>query len=118
MSIFINIFLIFRSFQVIGKSPKEFYLSLRKSQTGLTIPALPVLPEGAEPDREINHVADLREGGVVRGYVSSVTKYGIFVKLGRELVGRVMIRNLSDQFVSDYQSCVNVGDLVRTKILR
>ena len=93
-------------------------MSLRHSHTGETPGCLPKVPDGMEPDREISSINDLQEGEILRGYVKAIGKVGAFIKLGRGVVGRVMISNLSDRFIKNYQSCVSVGELVRTKVLR
>ena len=38
-------------------------------------------------------------------------------RLGREVTGRVMITNISDRFIKNYQSVVLIGELVRVKVI-
>ena len=46
--------------------------------------------------------------------------YGLFVvfRLGRNVFGRVMICNISDRYIKNYESAISVGSLVRAKVLR
>ena len=57
---------------------------------------------------------NMTQGDVVRGYVVGVSKAGCFVRLSPTVTGRVMLKNLSDGFVTDPQEMFPVGkQLVR-----
>ena len=60
---------------------------------------------------------NMTQGDVVRGYVVGVSKAGCFVRLSPTVTGRVMLKNLSDGFVTDPQEMFPVGKLVTCKIL-
>jgi rRNA biogenesis protein RRP5 len=67
-------------------------------------------------DPIIRHITDLSEGQKVRGYVTSVSTGGVFVAIGHQLVARVLISDLSDEFVSDWKSLHKLGELVHGRI--
>ncbi|XP_057307002.1 protein RRP5 homolog [Hydractinia symbiolongicarpus] len=85
-------------------------LSLRESRISGEVPE-------TEFDRVINGYDDIKEGDVLRGYVKSCSKVGVFVSLSHSIVGRVQIKNLSQYFVKDFASLFPVGKLVKAKIL-
>ncbi|KAJ1569857.1 Protein RRP5 [Nowakowskiella sp. JEL0078] len=67
---------------------------------------------------EINSVVDLKPDSIVRGYVKNISDKGVFVSLGRKVVARVKIAEISDAFVKDWQPLFKVGQLVRGRIIR
>lgn len=95
----------------IGKGDK-IDLSLRNSRITDTEPDF----EGY--DRSIDGFDDLKEGDILRGYVKSCSKVGVFVSLSQSIVGRVQIKNLSQFFVKNYIDMFPVGRLVKAKILK
>ncbi|NLX96075.1 MAG: RNA-binding transcriptional accessory protein [Rhodopirellula sp.] len=82
---------------------------------------------GRDPRREfrvakfaegINELADLREGMVLEGAVTNVTKFGAFVDIGVHQDGLIHISELDRQFVKDPAEVVSVGQIVRVKVLQ
>lgn len=69
-------------------------------------------------DAEVKAVEDLQVGQVIRGYVKNVADKGLFVSLGRNLVARVKIAELSDDYLKDWKGAFKVGQLVSGKVLR
>ncbi|MBL0869619.1 MAG: 30S ribosomal protein S1 [Phycisphaerales bacterium] len=59
-----------------------------------------------------------KPGMVVRGKVTKVTNFGVFVELEADLEGLLHISELSDQKVENPQDVVKIGDEVDVKILR
>ncbi len=57
-------------------------------------------------------------GQIVKGTVTKMTNFGVFVELEPELEGLLHISELSDEKVDKPQDVVNVGDEVEVKILR
>jgi rRNA biogenesis protein RRP5 len=53
----------------------------------------------------------------VAGYVRDVGRQGAFVEIGRDLVARVRLSNLSQGFVEDPVAAFPVGQLVRGRVL-
>ncbi|OCF37082.1 rRNA biogenesis protein RRP5 [Kwoniella heveanensis CBS 569] len=68
-------------------------------------------------DQEIDSVKGLKDGQAVRGLVRNVANHGLFVSLGRNVSARVMIKELFDEFVKDWQSRFEVGQVVAGKIV-
>lgn len=56
-------------------------------------------------------------GQIVKGEVTGVTKYGVFVRLNNEYDGMVHISEVSDKFVKDMKSQFEVGDIIKVKVL-
>jgi hypothetical protein len=52
---------------------------------------------------QIESMAEVSVGDIVRGYVKSTTESGCFVSVGRDCVARVTIARLSDAFISDWK---------------
>ena len=57
-------------------------------------------------------------GQIVKGAVTKLTNFGVFVQLEPDLEGLLHISELSDQKVEGPQDIVNVGDDLEVKILR
>lgn len=85
-------------------------LSTRKSRTAPEEKIKPV-------DPEITDISSLKEGQRIRGLVRRVAENGVFVSLGRNVVARVMIKELFDEFVKDWKSRFVVNQLVTGKVL-
>ena len=65
----------------------------------------------------MNELKDLREGMVLEGVITNVTKFGAFIDLGVHQDGLIHISQLADQYVQDPGDVVTVGDIVRVKVL-
>ena len=59
-----------------------------------------------------------RPGMIVKGAVTKITNFGVFVELEDDLEGLLHISELSDQKIENPQEVVKVGDEVDVKILR
>ncbi len=59
----------------------------------------------------------IKEGSVVRGRVTGIQPYGVFVKLNRSMNGLIHISELTDDFVKDIHDFVKVGEVIRVKVL-
>ena len=68
-------------------------------------------------DDRVNEIKDLRVGMVLTGQITNVTNFGAFVDIGVHQDGLVHISQLANQFVSDPNEVVSVGDAVRVKVL-
>lgn len=98
---------------VVGKEGWRFLLSLRPSR---------IKPGKALPvkDVDINSISDLEVGQVIQGYVKNVGERGIFVRLSRSVVGRVLFQNATNYFASDtdlFFKYVSQNTLLTAKIL-
>jgi uncharacterized protein len=68
-------------------------------------------------DPNIKDITDLREGLVLKGLVNNITNFGCFVDIGIKQSGLVHISRLSNNFVSDINQVVKLGDIVSVKII-
>jgi uncharacterized protein len=68
-------------------------------------------------NQNIRTINDLREGQLLPGIVNNITNFGCFVDIGIKESGLVHISNLSDSFVSDVNSIVNLQQHVIVKVL-
>lgn len=97
---------------VIRVDPKKKHLevSTRPSRVGSSSKTVVV-------DKEINDLTDLKVGQRARGFVTNITGGGVFVALGRSVSARVMIKEMFDDYVVDWQSRFKVGQLVDGKVI-
>ena len=59
---------------------------------------------------------DMSVGSVVKGEVTGIESYGIFVKLSDNHFGLVHISEISEKFVKDINSYVNIGETIYVEI--
>jgi rRNA biogenesis protein RRP5 len=93
----------------VDTSNKRIALSMRASRT--------LSSSAKQTDREISSISGIKVGEILRGFVVNVAESGLFVSLARNIVGRVLIRDLSDQFLKDWKSHFRVDQLVKAKVL-
>jgi rRNA biogenesis protein RRP5 len=80
-------------------------LSLRPSRLG-----------GKKLASEVSSIEELAVGQVVKGFVKATTKKGCWVCLSHGVDVRVLIKDLSDKFVTDPETEFPVGKLVTGKV--
>ena len=73
------------------------------------------MPQFAEG---VHELADLREGMILEGVVTNVTRFGAFVDVGVHQDGLIHISELDHRFIKDPPEVVAVGDIVRVKVLQ
>jgi uncharacterized protein len=66
---------------------------------------------------DVTSLAHLQEGMVLEGVVSNVTNFGAFVDIGVHQDGLVHISELSQRYVRDPREVVQVGQVVKVKVL-
>ncbi|MCY2992277.1 MAG: Tex family protein [Planctomycetota bacterium] len=66
----------------------------------------------------VHELADLREGMILEGVVTNVTRFGAFVDIGVHQDGLIHISELDRRFVKDPTEVVAVGNIVRVKVLQ
>jgi protein Tex len=66
---------------------------------------------------DIHSVSDLKEGEIVPGIVTNITKFGAFVDIGVKQDGLVHVSNLANKYVSDPATVVKLRQAVMVKIL-
>lgn len=59
---------------------------------------------------------DLKVGNVVKGQVTGVESYGIFVKLNEKYTGLVHISEISEKFVKDINNYATMGETIYVEI--
>lgn len=59
---------------------------------------------------------DVIVGSVVKGEVTGVETYGIFVKINDKYTGLVHISEISDKFVKDVHKYANIGETIYVEI--
>lgn len=66
---------------------------------------------------QVNKVSDLKPNMVLEGVITNVTHFGAFIDIGVHQDALIHISQLADQFVSDPNEFVSVGDVTKVKIL-
>jgi len=59
----------------------------------------------------------LEIGSEIEGKVTGITKFGAFIELPEKNVGLVHISQIADAYVTDITKHLNVGDVVKVRIL-
>ena len=110
---------------------KRKEIKLEKYITPVTgLPTLKdIMDELAKPGRDprskikefrfadIHSMEDLKEGMVVPGIVTNITKFGAFVDIGIKQDGLVHISNLSKNYVTDPSTVVKLHQHVMVKVI-
>jgi ribosomal protein S1 len=60
---------------------------------------------------------DIEKGMVVKGKITRLEKFGVFVEIGAERPGLVHISEITHEYIKDPQQEVKVGDEVEAKVL-
>jgi uncharacterized protein len=66
---------------------------------------------------DVRAIEDVREGMVLEGAVTNVTRFGAFVDIGVHQDGLVHISELSNRFIKDPSEAVKTGQIVKVKVL-
>jgi protein Tex len=66
---------------------------------------------------DVHTIDDLREGMVVPGIVTNVTKFGAFVDIGVKQDGLVHVSNLSRNYVQDPSTVIRLNQHVMVKVI-
>ena len=70
------------------------------------------------PDPWTLKVSSLKEGQLVEGTITHLTKFGAFAKLDEELEGLIHISELSDQRINHPKEVVKEGDVVTLRVIK
>jgi len=71
-----------------------------------------------QPDPWVVKVSNLKEGQLVEGTITHLTKFGAFARLDEELEGLIHISELSDQRINHPKEVVKEGDVVTLRIIK
>ena len=93
----------------MDNSNNKLYLSLRPSR--ILSSTLPV------KDRCITSVEQLALNDTLRGFVKNVDDKGLFVSLGYNITAFVRVCDLFDEYVRDWKSKFQTGQLVKGKVI-
>lgn len=58
-----------------------------------------------------------QEGEIVRGLVSGIEPYGVFVKIDEDYSGLIHISEVSNRFVQNISDYVKLNEIIKVKIL-
>ena len=62
-------------------------------------------------------MSNFKKGDIVKGEVTGITKYGVFVSLEDDYTGLVHISEVSNKFVNDLKQLFQIGDVIKVKVL-
>jgi general stress protein 13 len=62
-------------------------------------------------------MSNIKKGDIVKGQVTGITKYGVFVSLEDDYTGLVHISEVSNKFVNDLKEMFQIGDIIKVKVL-
>lgn len=65
----------------------------------------------------VRSISDLRPGMSISGQITNITGFGAFVSLGLEYEGMIHVSELSDEFISNPNEVVKIGDKVTARVL-
>jgi len=77
----------------------------------------PVLIRGSRQRRK-QRLSELKEGTVVSGRVTNITKFGVFVDINAVCDGLIHISQLADEYVETAEQVVKPNDMVDVRILK
>ncbi len=62
-------------------------------------------------------MSNIKVGEIVKGEITGVTPYGVFVSLEDDYTGLVHISEVSDKYVKDLPHMFNIGDIINVKVV-
>jgi len=90
---------------------KVIAIDRERKRIGLSIRQL-------QPDPWLKKVDHLREGQLIEGKITHLTKFGAFARLGEDLEGLIHISELGEQRVNHPKEVVKEGDEVTLRIIK
>jgi small subunit ribosomal protein S1 len=70
------------------------------------------------PDPWTRKVEGLREGQLIEGTITHLTKFGAFARIGEDLEGLIHVSELSEQRIAHPKEVVKEGDVVTLRIIK
>ena len=58
-----------------------------------------------------------KKGDIVKGYVTGIEKYGIFISIDEKYSGLIHISEISDNFVRNINDFVKIGETIKGRVL-
>ncbi|HIE15785.1 MAG TPA: S1 RNA-binding domain-containing protein, partial [Bacteroidales bacterium] len=68
-------------------------------------------------DSNVHKIEDIRQGMILSGIVTNITKFGAFVDIGIKENGLIHISNLKNDFVKDPSDVVHINQQLKVKVL-
>jgi small subunit ribosomal protein S1 len=90
---------------------KVILVDQERKRIGLSIRQL-------QPDPWVLKVSNLKEGQLVEGTITHLTKFGAFARLDEDLEGLIHISELSDQRINHPKEVVKEGDVVTLRVIK
>jgi uncharacterized protein len=75
-------------------------------------------PERARSERARPDLSSVQEGTIVEGKVTNIAEFGVFVDIGVGKEGLIHLSELSDHFIEDPKSFLEVGQTVKAMVTR
>jgi predicted RNA-binding protein with RPS1 domain len=70
------------------------------------------------PDPWLVKVQNIKEGQLVEGTITHLTKFGAFARLGEDMEGLIHISELSEQRINHPKEVVKEGDVVTLRVIK
>ena len=70
------------------------------------------------PDPWLKKVEGMREGQLVEGTITHLTKFGAFAKIGEDMEGLIHISELSEQRIAHPKEVIKEGDVVTLRLIK
>jgi small subunit ribosomal protein S1 len=71
-----------------------------------------------QPDPWMKKIEGLREGQLVEGQITHLTKFGAFARLGEDMEGLIHVSELSENRINHPKEVVKEGDVVTLRIIK
>jgi small subunit ribosomal protein S1 len=71
-----------------------------------------------QPDPWLKRIENIKEGQLVEGTITHLTKFGAFARLDEDLEGLIHISELSEQRVAHPKEVVHEGDVVTLRVIK
>ncbi len=62
-------------------------------------------------------ISTFKKGDIIKGKVTGITEYGIFVKINEQFSGLIHKSYISEKYVNDPSKYVKKGDIINVEIL-
>lgn len=90
---------------------KVISIDRERKRIGLSIRQL-------QEDPWIKKVAHLKEGQLVEGKITHLTKFGAFARIGEDLEGLIHLSELSEQHINHPKEVVKEGEVLTLRIIK
>lgn len=58
-----------------------------------------------------------KRGEIVKGYVTGIEKYGIFINIDEKYCGLIHISEITNSFVRNVHDYVKIGELIQARVI-